>query len=64
MMLVESENIEFISPSPMNTSKLQLAVDKLSPTISWRLAEWLFCNQGYKKGLHKSLLREEKKLSS
>lgn len=64
MTLVESKNIEFISPSPTNTSKLQLAVDKLSITIARRLAEWLFCDQGYKKVLRKSLLREENKLSS
>ena len=39
MTLVESKNVEFISPYPMNTPKLQLAFDKLSSTITWRLAE-------------------------
>ena len=48
------------SPPAMNTSKLHLHTKKLFLRTVWRLAEWLFHNQGYKYGITQSLVGGEK----
>ena len=54
-----------LNSSPrMNTSKLQLHIEQLSLKTTWRLAEWLFYNQGYKERTTQSLEGGEEKRSS
>ena len=50
-------------PHPMNTSKLQLHMERLSLRTTWRLAEQMFYNQGYKKRTTGSLVGGEEKSS-
>ena len=46
-----------------STSKIQLHVEQLFLNMSWRLAEWLFCNQGCKERSMQSLAGREDKWS-